>query len=240
VKALDLEHEPGVLVGRVDVLSPHPDDAALALGAAIARAVMKGAHVTVVTPFAGDPASEAPAGWWDRARGFETQGEAARRRRDEDTKACSFLGARPVWLPFPDAQYGVTPDEDAVWAALEPHLRGDVLLLPGFPLKHPDHAWLTGLVLDHVPADWRVGFYLERPYARPRQLDRGRGAVQARLGRPLRWLRLRATREDLRTKGRACRAYRSQFGLVGASLPTHVAFPELWSPPECLAWLDEA
>src|SRR5262245_42184425 len=82
----------------VTVLSPHLDDAALSLGATLARATASGANVSVVTPFAGPTTSEAPAGWWDRACGFKTEGEAARRRRDEDMAACSIIGARPVWL----------------------------------------------------------------------------------------------------------------------------------------------
>lgn len=231
--------ESGLLRGRVAVLSPHLDDAALALGATIARTAAGGGHVTVVTPFAGDPASEAPAGWWDRARGFGTEGEAARCRREEDRRACAILGAVPVWLGFRDEQYGQSPDAASVWEALEAHLQGDAVLLPGFPLRHPDHAWVTELVLDRLPPGRRAGLYLELPYARPRDLARRPAALQRRLGHALSWNRLRPRREDLRAKGRACRAYRSQFGLLRPHVSPRLAFPELWPTPECLAWIDE-
>jgi LmbE family N-acetylglucosaminyl deacetylase len=51
--------------GDVAVVSPHLDDAALSLGAAIAALTRSGRTVRVVTPFAGDPSSDAPANGWE-------------------------------------------------------------------------------------------------------------------------------------------------------------------------------
>jgi hypothetical protein len=39
------------------------------------------------------------------------------------------------------------------------------VLAPGFPLVHPDHAWLTQLLLRNFDRTVRVGLYLEQPYA---------------------------------------------------------------------------
>ena len=72
-----------MLTGRLVVVSPHLDDAVLSLGATMASAARNGAHVTVLTVFACDPQSSAPAEWWDRAGGFRTLGEAACARREE-------------------------------------------------------------------------------------------------------------------------------------------------------------
>src|SRR5207244_2118642 len=89
----------------VVVISPHLDDAIFSLGAAIAQTVRSGGDVTVLTVFAGDPSSSAPAGNWDARAGFATVGEAAHARRREDERACAHVGAIPVWLPFGDEQY---------------------------------------------------------------------------------------------------------------------------------------
>lgn len=52
--------------GPLVVLSPHLDDAVLSLGATIARLSRHGRSVRVVTAFANDPTSRAPAGPWGR------------------------------------------------------------------------------------------------------------------------------------------------------------------------------
>jgi LmbE family N-acetylglucosaminyl deacetylase len=161
---------------RLVVLSPHLDDAVLSLGGTIARASRAGTEVTVVTVFAGDPESTAEAGEWDTMCGFSTAGEAARERRREDARACEILGAVPEWLPFPDIDYVRGERKDQIWPALARSLTGaDFVFVPGFPLEHPDHAWLMCLVLEHVPATMALGLglYVEQPYADMRVLGRG-------------------------------------------------------------------
>src|SRR6476620_7604766 len=90
------------LEGRVVVVSVHLDDAVFSVGAALARAARRGADVTVLTVLANDPADESPAREWDAQAGFATAAEAARARREEDSRACELVGATPVWLPFGD------------------------------------------------------------------------------------------------------------------------------------------
>jgi LmbE family N-acetylglucosaminyl deacetylase len=127
---------------QVVVLSSHLDDAALSLGGFIARSAREGSAVTVVTVFAGDPGSTLPASAWDRRCGFQTAADAARGRRLEDRRACALLGSAAVWLPLHDHEYGAERDPDGVWRLLAPHLEGpDLVLVPGAPLVHPDHAW---------------------------------------------------------------------------------------------------
>ena len=63
------------------------------VGLRMASAARNGAHVTVLTVFACDPQSSAPAEWWDRAGGFRTLGEAACARREEDRRGKHPRGA---------------------------------------------------------------------------------------------------------------------------------------------------
>jgi LmbE family N-acetylglucosaminyl deacetylase len=136
-----------------------------------------------VTVFANDPDSEAPASSWDAACGFRTEGEAARLRREEDRRACQLLAATPIWLPFRDKDYGRRAEEGAaIWASVaESALSADTVLTPGFPLYHPDHSWLTRLVLEKGLPGARVGLYVEQPYATFRLLGRGRRTYTAGL-----------------------------------------------------------
>ena len=190
------------LQGDVVVVSPHLDDAALSLGAAISRATRTGARVTVLTVLAGDPDSNEPAGEWDRSSGFATAGEASRARRAEDAAACERLGARPMWLPYGDDQYERGGADDKIRAAVVEAAGTGLVLLPGFPLVHDDHRWVHDLLADAFPG--RAGFYAEQPYA-------------AFDGRPPPgpWARLCAGLGDQRRKLAACRAYASQLGPLG-------------------------
>ncbi|HXV58051.1 MAG TPA: PIG-L family deacetylase [Gaiellaceae bacterium] len=165
----------GELGSRPVVVSPHLDDGVFSLGATLAASARAGAEPRVLTVFANDAASQAEAGPWDRACGFATEGEAASARREEDRRACELVGARPTWLSFRDEEYAGERSGTAVWEALRPHLSGaDSVLLPGFPLAHPDHRWLAELVLAQELPGVRVGLYVEQPYAAWRVIGRGR------------------------------------------------------------------
>ena len=192
------------------MLSPHLDDAVLSLGAALHSAAARGADVTVLTVFAGNPASTAPAGDWDRRSGFENAGEAAEARREEDRQACALIGAEPLWLDF-DLDGSRSELEAAIWARIATALDGaDVVLAPGFPLEHRDHALIARLVDEHGLPAGRLGIYLEQPYTLWTQAPSGsREALQPS------WRRLTAGPRDRLAKLRAARAYRSQLPLLG-------------------------
>ena len=160
---------------RIAVLSAHLDDAVFSLGATIARAVRSGAEVRIVTVFANNPKSDQPASAWDHACGFGSTSEAARARREEDARACSLVGATPVWFPFRDEDHGRGDEDDEVWAAVAAQAGwADMVLVPGFPLFHPDHVWLTRTVVVRGLGPARLGFYVEQPYASWRLIGRGR------------------------------------------------------------------
>jgi LmbE family N-acetylglucosaminyl deacetylase len=221
--------------GRVVVVSPHLDDAVLSLGATMARPARSGTEWIILTVFAGDPDSTAPASPYDRRCGFLSAADAAAIRRREDERACHILGAKPIWLPFGDSQYDLSRDPDIVWSLLEPHVyQAQALLLPGFPLTHRDHAWITKLVLGRAPESIPIGFYAEQPYARSAVFTNGR--YESVAGRALQWVSLRGSLAARFTKGRACRAYWSQFRTFGCHLPRRCLVPELFWTDECLSW----
>jgi LmbE family N-acetylglucosaminyl deacetylase len=228
--------------GRVVVISPHLDDAVMSIGATIAHSVNSGATVEVLTVFGYGPTSPAPAGPWDAKSGFHTEGEAATARRQEDQKACRILGATPRWLDYGAEPYERrgTPQEikSAVWAAVAD---ADCVLVPGFPLTHPDHLELTQLVL---AAGLRcpIGLYAEQPYlyyerksVEPSMLA---PAIASVVPAPA-WTRVRADSAERRMKIRAVRAYKSQLWQLGLS---HIGlYRMLWHEAsmggEAIAWL---
>lgn len=173
----------------------------MSLGAAMARWVRAGRHVELLTVLALDPESDAPTVGWDRRAGFATEGEAARARRDEDRAACAVLGVAARWLPFGSVDFERHGDDEEIWEAVSRRVRGaGVVLVPGSPLAHPDHAWLSSLLAERI-AHEPVALYAEQPYT-----AREGSAPFARVG---------AGTRDRLVKWRAIRAYRSQLPLLG-------------------------
>ena len=189
-----------------------------------------GARVELLTVLGCDPGSTAPAGGWDARGGFASEGDSARARREEDAQACEVIGAHPKWLDFGSVDYERHGNEADVAGAVASALAGsDRVLLPGFPLTHPDHEWLVRTLLAHdAVARERLAFYAEQPYA-------------ARAGAPATapaWLDAPAFAthapglRDRVAKWRAIRCYRSQLPLLalrGLRRGPHVAAlaPEL-------------
>ncbi len=247
-RAADLLDRPA-WHGRVVVVSPHLDDAVLSLGASLRRATRQGARVEVLTVLAGLPASSRLAGPSNARAGFATSGEAARARRVEDERACRALGAEPVWLGFADDPHDGRPVAQDVARALAARLTGcDAVLIPGFPLAHPDHLWVSRLALDVLAPGQVVGLYVEQPYASWNALSRAassgprvtRGSAAERLGvvvRPRqRWLRGPAAPGDWVAKARASRAYRSQLMVLRRFPQLRIALYEALRAGESAAW----
>ncbi len=165
--------------------------------------VRLGHRVTLMTVLGCDPGSSALAGGWDRRGGFATEGEAARLRRDEDREACEVLGVLPIRFPFGSVDYERHGDDEDVWCAVSSTVElGDVVLVPGFPLVHPDHGWLSTLLGEHVP-NQRLGVYAEQPYTLNER------------GTP--FTPVHVSTRDRAAKWHALRRYRSQLSLLGLS-----------------------
>jgi LmbE family N-acetylglucosaminyl deacetylase len=207
-----------VSAASIVVVSPHSYDGVLSLGASMARWARSGARVELLTVLALDPESSAPTHGWDLRAGFATEAEAARARREEDAAACELLGVLPRWLPFGSLDFDRHGDDDAVWRAIE-DVAGSagVVLVPGSPLSHPDHAWLHDLLCARLPAD-TLALYAEQPYT----LRQGAAP----------FARVPTARRDRLAKWRAVRSYRSQLPLLGMRR-------SLGRGPLRLAWGDE-
>lgn len=131
------------------VISPHLDDAVFSCGDWLA------AHpgTVVVTVFAGLPANVPAHTEWDARCGFSTAMQAITVRRREDCAALERLGCTASWLAFSDAQYGDTPSDEALSAALQSALRGyrlDTLLMP-IGLFHSDHLLVHAALRSVLP-----------------------------------------------------------------------------------------
>jgi LmbE family N-acetylglucosaminyl deacetylase len=234
--------------GRVVVVSPHLDDAVMSLGATIAKAVQAGTQIEILTVFAYKPSSNEPAGPWDTSCGYTTEGQAADSRRAEDRKACLALGAEPRWMSFGAEPYQRGASNDEIWSAVDSATRGaDLVLLPGYPLKHPDHAELSQLLLTRGLSCRAVALYAEQPYSFDHRSEPPGSApvdaLQAVTDKPLVWTRVSATRAHRRSKLEAVSAYRSQLrhlGLgegVGFFRLRYLLWHEAAGGGEAVAWL---
>jgi LmbE family N-acetylglucosaminyl deacetylase len=207
----------------VIVISPHLDDAVMSLGATMHSLTRRGINVCVLTVFAGDPESKTRPSFWDAKRGVATAAEATAARRSEDHAAAEILRVSTEWFPFDDGSYVSQRDPDAIWSQLQPAIDGSrALLVPGWPLAHPDHRWTTMLVVDRVEPTTAVAFYSELPYAAhplslAKAMVRGRTSPLLRyfLGEELQWVRTHVTRQDRRAKMRAVACYEGEVASLG-------------------------
>jgi LmbE family N-acetylglucosaminyl deacetylase len=232
------------LRGRVVVVSPHSDDAVMSMGATIAWAAQAGAKIEILTVFSLITTSTAPAGPWDQSCGFDTEGEASILRREEDRQACQILGATPRWLEFGAEPYERRgTDEDISYAVQAATEGADLVLVPGFPLLHPDHAYLSELLLRKGLGGRRTVLYTEQPYAYTHKMSPQGGAVasaiQAVVGAPIAWTHVRTERAHRQAKLKAIRCYRTQLRRLG--LRNIGLFRMLWREAsqggEAVAWL---
>jgi LmbE family N-acetylglucosaminyl deacetylase len=201
---------------RLVVVSPHLDDGVLSLGASMVAWRRAGMTIELRTVVGCEPECAAPTGGWDRRGGFATEGESAGARREEDRRACAIVGATPVWLPFGSVDYERHGDEGDVRGAVERAVEGaDLVLLPGSPLTHPDHEWLTRILLAG-DLEGRLGLYAEQPYTRREGADPDVPvAVVEALGATPVFEKLPVRALDRLAKWRAIRSYRSQLPLLG-------------------------
>ncbi len=134
---------------RILVVSPHLDDAVL--GCADVIGARPGA--VVVTVFAGSPPPGPAPTDWDAASGFGPGEDAVARRRDEDRAALALLSARPVWLPFLDAQYEAPAGPGEIAERLAKAIADatpDAVLIPA-GLWHVDHRLTHEAAVDAMP-----------------------------------------------------------------------------------------
>ena len=164
------------------VISPHLDDGVFGCGDLLSSHPGS----TVATVFAGEPSADTVLTRWDRACGFRKAAEAIPIRRGEDCAALAVLGARQVWLEFPDAQYGRVASGDDLHSRLRELLlaqHADTIVFP-LGLFHDDHRIVSETMLRlldcHATKSWLVyadALYRFIPGLRAQRLDplRSRG-----------------------------------------------------------------
>ncbi len=205
------------------VLSPHLDDAIMSMAGTIYRLGVLGIATRIVTLFGGDPAFTGPPSAWDSKRGLATAGEAFHARREEDRAAVAVLGTDAVCLPYSDSAYVAARDPDAIWGSLQPHLAdAEAVVMPGWPLAHPDHEFTTKLALDRLDGNVPVLFYAEQPYStRPRYLaaylaGRTPAPLEHVVGSGLVWNTIHLDATMRATKSQAVSCYGGELKAIGA------------------------
>jgi LmbE family N-acetylglucosaminyl deacetylase len=146
------------------VVSPHLDDGVLSCGMLLAA--YPGA--TLVTVFCGTPSDASTITEWDRKAGFASAGAAMAARCTEDRTAAGILRARPLHLPFLDAQYGGNADAKTLWRALKTLFGNEMAATVAIPLGlfHSDHQRVHRACL-RLRSDFsqrRWIFYEDVPY----------------------------------------------------------------------------
>jgi LmbE family N-acetylglucosaminyl deacetylase len=199
---------PGDTFKKVLVISPHLDDGVFACGSLLA------AHpgAVVLTVFAGQPPRAATPTPWDRSSGFTGDRNPIAERKKEDASALSFLGARPVWLNFLDAQYGRSPALSDLLPHIErasEEIRPDAVFIP-LGLFHSDHTLAHEAALSVRRRGRSPAWYLyeEAIYRRLDNLRDERLAALSRAGLSLARRDGAANVPDRKRKAVAC--YRSQ------------------------------
>jgi LmbE family N-acetylglucosaminyl deacetylase len=219
---------PGPLV----VVSPHFDDGVFSCGELLAEHPGS----TVITVFGGGPAEYARATGWDRSAGFEDGDDVMRARRAEDGRALQILGARQVWLPFQDAQYGEEPGVEDVVFALDAAIRrceAAAVLIP-CGLFHSDHRLTHAAAMMLLRRGERGGQWLAYEDAIYRRLD---GLLEERLllmrSQGFETTRVAGPASASQRKREAVAAYASQ--LRALSQPGHPGFDDAFEPEVCWA-----
>ncbi|WP_258196149.1 MULTISPECIES: PIG-L deacetylase family protein [unclassified Paraburkholderia] len=150
---------------RLLVVSPHLDDAVLSCGLLLTASP----SAIVCTVFTAPPGENMSTDW-DRQSGFKDAFEAMQARKQEDAHALEMLGARPVHLPFCDAQYLHTPSRDELAEALRHTLHAyqpENVMVP-LGLFHSDHTLVSDACLSLIAGmgDAVLHAYEEIPYRR--------------------------------------------------------------------------
>ncbi len=217
-------------LGTVDALfvSPHLDDVALSCGGTAALEARHG-RALVATIFAGRP-SEAlnPFARFQHERWGHLDDAVGERRR-EDAAAMAVLGARSIWLDFPDAIYRgnlylsdadlfgpVKPDDGPVAEAVAERIgelvqsaRPTRIYLPLAVGEHVDHQICSALEERLRAIEGDVLFYEDFPYAATP------GAVERHVAR-----RTDRLVPSVKTIGEAIETRLAAIGCYTSQLPT--------------------
>ena len=158
------------LLGRIVVLSPHFDDAAMGAGQMLIRHAET--QTTVITVLGGRPPSYPdPPSPWDALGGFRAGDDVVAVRREEDRAAMEVLGADHVWLEFADHQYldpADRPKPEDVAPVIEDALvaQAPTAVFVPMGLANPDHVMThdAAVIVRESHQDWAWFAYEDHGY----------------------------------------------------------------------------
>ena len=159
---------------RVDILSPHYDDAVLSCWNQIEQPGSQ-----VITLFGGAPAENAH-GVWDRVSTHMGGSDTVQIRREENHAALENTGATALNLNFLDRQYSPFKQRNVLEMAdtVDDLLVGNTQLVAALGLgiylrQHPDHTATRKVALELAQRGRNVAFFADIPYMLPaRNFDR--------------------------------------------------------------------
>ena len=146
-------------------ISPHLDDAALS-----ASVSLRDAGATVLTVFAGMPASGLTVSLWDRVTGASSSAKRQAERLAEDAAVMTMLSARGGYLDEREVQYRQAepaPDVDRLARRIAEYLtNASQVWLPAAIGRHPDHVLArdAGLRAAAIAGHQGVMVYADFPY----------------------------------------------------------------------------
>lgn len=154
------------------VLSPHYDDAVLALGQTMLRLKLSAERLVVVTVMGAAPNRYPPL--TDRPHdyrcGFGEGDDVVAERRAEDAAVLKQIGAQQVWLDFVDGGYMQMVDVDEIRSEIESiPFEGERVYAP-LGLGHHDHV-LVRAAADRVATHLYVEAGYRYTHARDVELE---------------------------------------------------------------------
>lgn len=114
--------------GKLVIFAPHPDDEVIGAGGTILQAQRQGSDITIVYITNGD------------------QGGDAVVRKDESTEVCRRLGAKAIFLGWPDRGFNVDPYRVAIISDVIKFECPDIILAPSPQEFHIDHRATAHLI----------------------------------------------------------------------------------------------
>jgi hypothetical protein len=123
----------------------------------------------------------------------------------------------------------------------------ETLLVPGFPLDHRDHIWLTRLAVTRTRPPAQVALYREQPYAAFRGTLNGRSRAFTGVGSAaagpladIAWRSLFPTFRGWCLKQRAIVCYGSQLRALRRQTLLRIALDEFATRGETIGWRTES
>lgn len=214
-------------------MSPHCDDGVLSLGATAWTLVRSGLRLRSLTVFGGRADETRSLSLWDQACGFEARDDALATRHSEERDAWALWGIDAELLALePD-----DPDDLIGSALVEGAGQASLILIPGFPLVHPDHVRVNALARKRFPRS-RLGLYVEQPYALHQAIS-GKSRWRPRTqGLGCEWSAAATPRRALWMKRRGIRVYRSQLNAFRPFLAERIIWADQRAGGERVRLLD--